>query len=469
MGKILNAYILPHPPILIPDVGKGEGLGAASTLNAVKRVAGEIKNLKPTTIIVTTPHGPVFQDFVHISVQPELSGSFERFGAAGVKLQFENNLGLTENIIKHGNAANIYCGGLDNKLASKYKVSRELDHGAGVPLYFISNEYKDFKLVHISIAFMPLIELYRFGACITKAVEESDENVVFIASGDLSHKLSDEGPYGFNISGPVFDRQLVDNIKTNRPEMLLEMDESLCENAGECGLRSFIIMMGALEKYEIKSEIYSYEGPFGVGYCVARVEPISVKSGVGTLDEIKKREKDKVDSIRNEEDVYVSLARRTLEAYVKGGKQPAADSTLPAEMLEHEAGVFVSLKKHGQLRGCIGTIFPVEKNVAEEIINNAISSGTRDPRFEPVQEHELESLVYSVDVLNKPEPIESRDELDVYRYGVIVRNGSRSGLLLPNLEGVDTVEKQVSIALQKAGISPDEKYKMERFEVIRHK
>ncbi len=168
------------------------------------------------------------------------------------------------------------------------------------------------------------------------------------------------------------------------------------------------------------------------------------------------------------QDPYVKLARMALEAYVTKGEIIKVPEGLPEEMLKQRAGVFVSIKKRGQLRGCIGTIAPTRENIAREIIQNAISSGVHDPRFYPVEPDELEELVYSVDVLKEPEPIGSMDELDVVRYGVIVRAGRRSGLLLPNLEGVDTPEQQVHIALQKAGIMPFEKYSMERFEVVRH-
>jgi AmmeMemoRadiSam system protein A len=170
------------------------------------------------------------------------------------------------------------------------------------------------------------------------------------------------------------------------------------------------------------------------------------------------------------QDPYVMLAKETLELYVRTGKRPDIhDYDLPKEMTDKKAGVFVSIKtKNGQLRGCIGTIYPYAKNIAEEIVNNAISAGTRDPRFYPVREEELSDLVYSVDVLMEPEKIESLNELDVKKYGVIVRKGFRSGLLLPDLEGVDTSEDQVRIALMKAGIGPHENYTMERFEVVRH-
>jgi len=142
---------------------------------------------------------------------------------------------------------------------------------------------------------------------------------------------------------------------------------------------------------------------------------------------------------------------------------------LSPDLINKRAGVFVSLKLDGSLRGCIGTISPTTPSLADEIIRNAISAGTEDPRFPPVTEEELSRIEYSVDVLGKAEKIDSHDELDPVRYGVIVTKGHRRGLLLPNLEGIDTVEEQVSIALRKAGISPHEDYRLERFEVVRHK
>jgi AmmeMemoRadiSam system protein A len=163
----------------------------------------------------------------------------------------------------------------------------------------------------------------------------------------------------------------------------------------------------------------------------------------------------------------VRLAKETVESYVKEGKVPMPKELTP-EMKER-AGVFVSLHKHGALRGCIGTFEPMKANVAEEIISNAISSSTRDPRFPPVSPEELPELDYSVDILNKPEPVESAEQLDAKKYGVIVESGWRRGLLLPDLEGVDSVEQQIEICRLKAGITPDEPIKLYRFEVRRYK
>ena len=246
------------------------------------------------------------------------------------------------------------------------------------------------------------------------------------------------------------------------------MDPVMVNEGGECGLRSIIIAMGSLDGYNISSQVLSYEGPFGVGYGVAMFERQDKNEKRKLVDKLYKRKQQRMEKVREKEDIYVSLARRSLESYIRTGKIIEPDADLPGEMLEEKAGVFVSIKKNGQLRGCIGTVEPVRDNIAEEIIYNAISAGVRDPRFMPVDASELDDLVYSVDVLTKPEPIDSEDELDPKRYGVIVKSGGRSGLLLPNLEGVNTVREQIEIALQKAGIRSYEHYDLERFEVIRH-
>jgi AmmeMemoRadiSam system protein A len=163
----------------------------------------------------------------------------------------------------------------------------------------------------------------------------------------------------------------------------------------------------------------------------------------------------------------VNLAKKAVEAYVKQGKILKPVKLTP-EMKEH-AGAFVSIHEGEKLRGCIGTAEPYWGNVAEEIIHNAISSAVRDPRFPPILPGELKYLSYSVDVLTSPEPIESEDKLDAKRYGVIVQAGIRQGLLLPDLEGVDTAEQQLEICRLKAGIAPDEPVKLYRFEVKRYK
>lgn len=163
----------------------------------------------------------------------------------------------------------------------------------------------------------------------------------------------------------------------------------------------------------------------------------------------------------------VKLAKDTVESYISSGST-AKPEEFVAEMKE-QAGVFVSIHKHGQLRGCIGTFEAVKDNVAEEIMANAISSATGDPRFPPVKVNELAELEYNVDILSKPEPVDGVDQLDSKKYGVIVESGLNRGLLLPDLDGVDTVDKQIEICRLKAGISFTAPITLYRFEVRRYK
>lgn len=459
---IEDAFIVPHPPLIIPEIGKGQEKKIQNTIDAYERIGKRISEIKPDTIVLTTPHSILYSDYIHISPGEGSKGNFREFGEVevGMKAEYDTELANKISILAERN--NISAGTLGEK-------KKALDHGCMIPLYFVNKYYSNYKLVRISISGLTFIEHYRFGKCIKQAAEESGKSVVFIASGDLSHMLKDEGPYGYSEDGPLFDREVTDAMKSGDFLQFLKFDEDFCHSAAECGLRSFIIMAGALDGKKVKPELLSYEGPFGVGYAVAAFEITGDDESrhfdeVYIADELKR-----VESMKKEEDEYVRLARRTLESYVTNNEKIEKTKDLKPELLNSRAGVFVSLKLDGKLRGCIGTIEPTTGCIADEIIQNAISAGTEDPRFYPVAEDELPRLVYSVDVLGKAEPIASVDDLDTKRYGVIVSKGRKRGLLLPDLEGIDNAEEQVSIALKKAGISPNENYSMERFEVIRHK
>jgi AmmeMemoRadiSam system protein A/AmmeMemoRadiSam system protein B len=462
MGEIKKAYIVPHPPLIIPEVGRGEEKAVSSTIEAYHEIGRQIKDLAPDVIIITTPHGPAYSDYIHISSEQNMKGSFKMFRAPEVALEFEAEKKLIDAIIDRAESCGIEAGG---EGAQNY----ELDHGALIPLYFISQYYRDFTVVRISISGHSLEQLYTFGNCIQKAISDYDKNVVFIASGDLSHRLKEDGPYGFAPEGPRFDEYIINAVKNSDFKKLLTIDPDFYSKAGECGLRSFVIMAGALNGLAVCSSVMSYEGPFGVGYLTAALSINGHDLSRDLISFIECKHNCEIEATRKAEDPYVLLARTSLEYYVKRGKIMEVPDYLPPEMTTQAKGVFVSIKKYGHLRGCIGTISPVKKNVAEEIIQNAVSAGTRDPRFNPVKEHELKDLVYSVDVLGDPEPVSSVGELDAKRYGVIVTSGFKRGLLLPDLEGVDTPEQQIEIALSKANIGKNEDYSIMRFEVIRHR
>jgi AmmeMemoRadiSam system protein A len=460
--SITGAFIVPHPPIILPEVGRGEEGRIQKTIDAYDEVARSIAAMKPEVIILTSPHATLYADYFHISPGKGAKGDLRKFRASGFSIEVEYDSELVRTISEEADREGIHAGTMGER-------EKGLDHGTLIPLYFINKYYTEYKLVRIGLSGLTPVEHYRFGRLIAKTVESLGRKAAFVASGDLSHKLLEEGPYGFVPEGPEFDGKVTEAIKKADFLAFLNFNQSLCDSAAECGLRSFIIMAGALDGKSVKPQLLSYEGTFGVGYGVASFLVTGEDPGRRFDKIFIKEEQERLSGIKSKEDAYVQLARISLETFVKTGQMAELPDKLPDEMLTRRAGVFVSLKKHGHLRGCIGTISPVTKSIAQEILRNAVSAGTEDPRFPEVTKAELPELVYSVDVLSEPEPIQSMDELDVKRYGVIVTNGHRRGLLLPNLETIDTPEQQVEIALEKAGIRLGQPYSMERFEVVRHK
>ncbi len=459
--SVLAAYMVPHPPMIVPQIGKGSEKQVAETIRAYQEVAAEIEKIRPETVIISSPHATLYADYFHISPGKTADGDFGRFGAPQVSFREQYDTELTKKICDLAKQKGFPAGTLGER-------DRQLDHGTMVPLYFLEQRYKNFRLVRIGLSGLSLADHYAFGQIIREAVVETGRNVVYIASGDLSHKLQEYGPYGFAPEGPEYDSRIMDVCGRGAFGELLDFEESFCDRAAECGHRSFVIMAGVLDGLAVEARRLSHEDVTGVGYGICAFRPGDASEERRFLEKWRARQAEAMKIRRGKEDAYVRLARETVEQYVRFREKPAVPEGLPAEMTERRAGVFVSIHKEGRLRGCIGTILPVRGCIAEEITDNAVSAATRDPRFDPIRPEELDKLEINVDVLTEPERIDSKDQLDVKRYGVIVSSGNRRGLLLPDLDGVDTVDEQVSIAMRKGGISPRDRITLERFEVVRH-
>ena len=206
---MLSYFLMPHPPIIIPEVGKGGEGEAIETIKACELVGERIKELDAETIVVISPHGTVFRNAVSIISSNTISGNLGRFGAREVNFDYDIDLELTNKIIEIANEENIAIVSLNEDSTTMYRVPLELDHGVMVPLYY-ADKGKKHKLVHINYGFLSPIELLKFGTIVKKAVKECNKNVVVIASGDLSHRLTKEGPYEYNPLGEVFDKKLID-------------------------------------------------------------------------------------------------------------------------------------------------------------------------------------------------------------------------------------------------------------------
>ncbi|SFO20142.1 uncharacterized protein, PH0010 family/AmmeMemoRadiSam system protein A [Pseudobutyrivibrio sp. JW11] len=459
---ILAAFMVPHPPMIVPAVGRGGKAQVQETIDAYEKVADEIAKLEPDTIIITSPHSIMYSDYFHISPGKGAKGSFARFNAPEVSFQEEYDTELVDRINEIAYDASFPAGTLGER-------DPELDHGTMVPLWFIRKKYAKGQIVRIGLSGLGLLDHYRLGQMIQEAVDEVNRKVVFVASGDLSHKLQDYGPYGFAKEGPVYDQRIMDVAGRAAFDEMFDFKEDFCEKAAECGHRSFVIMAGSLDGKAVDAHVYSHQDVTGVGYGIASFYVTGEDENRRFRDTYLAKLNAHLQDSQEPADEYVKLAKKSLESYILRGKVLDMPADLPKELVSKQAGAFVSIHKAGRLRGCIGTILPTTECVAAEIIQNAISASTRDTRFNPISPEELPDLEINVDVLSEPEPIFSPDELDVKRYGVIVSSGNRRGLLLPDLDGVDSVAQQISIARQKGGIGMDEPVQLQRFEVIRHK
>ena len=444
---ILAGYMVPHPPLIVPEVGRGGEAKIAETTRSYERIGQEIAKKAPDTIVIISPHSVMYSDYFHISPGEGAVGNFGRFGAPEVSFTEQCD---TEFVSKLESlcTCELFPAGTDGQR------DRDIDHGTMVPLYFIRKYYRGGRIIRIGLSGLSLAQHYKLGTYIRRVAEELSRNTVIVASGDLSHKLQDYGPYGFDPAGPVYDERIMEAAAKADFDAMLAFDEDFLDQAAECGHRSFVIMAGAFDGDKVKSEVLSHQDVTGVGYGICIFEPAE-----------------------SEKSAYVRLAEATIDRFVRTGKRlefpdelpEGLLNDLPEEATKERAGAFVSVHKNGDLRGCIGTIGPVQSSIAEEIISNAISAVSRDPRFDRVREDELDLLEINVDILGKPEDINGPEQLDVKRYGVIVSCGMRRGLLLPDLEGVDDVDYQIAIAMRKGGIYPDEDYRLQRFEVVRYK
>jgi aromatic ring-opening dioxygenase LigB subunit len=267
--NLVGCALMPHPPIMIPEVGKGELATIKNTVKAAEYVAHALKEHNPNTIVIITPHGPVFDDSASVSVHPRLKGSLAAFGAPEVALGFETDGLLVRHILRKAERLGVNLVELTDDMAKNYRFPLQLDHGALVPLYYLHKAGFSGQLVHISMGMMPYDEMYTFGKAVQAAIGLADEKVAVIASGDLSHRLTPQAPAGYNPRGREFDQAVVTAIANMDVKSLLTMNRDLIEQAGQCGLGPICFLMGVLGGLEVKSEVVSYEGPWGVGYAVS--------------------------------------------------------------------------------------------------------------------------------------------------------------------------------------------------------
>ncbi len=437
-SSLVFSAIAPHPPIMVPEVGRESIARVEDSIEAMAELTQRLIDSGAESVIVISPHAPLEADSFVAYQGPEVYGDFTNFSAPDAYFV----AGVDEELL-----AAIKEAAAGERYAVFTLPSHDLDHGTAVPLYFLFRNGWEGKVVTLGYSFLSNEDHLRFGACIKRAIDRVGRRVAFIASGDLSHRLKPHAPAGYNPDAHVFDEQVVDALRSNAPQKITEIDYNLRRLAGECGYRSMLVAIGASSDLPLSCEVLSYEAPFGVGYLVAQLT--NQQLATDYLDP-------------------PALARQAVETYIRDGD--VLDSRrFTRGLLTAPAPCFVSLKTlAGDLRGCIGTIEPSRDTLAQEIVANAISAATNDPRFDPVRTEELSNLRYSVDVLFPPEET-VMEELDPSVFGVIVEDesGAHRGLLLPDISGITDAKQQVEIAARKGGIGPGKPIKLWRFRVER--
>jgi AmmeMemoRadiSam system protein A/AmmeMemoRadiSam system protein B len=498
-NSLVYVGIAPHPPIMVPEVGGEMIREVRGSIDAMRELTARVVAAGAETVVIVSPHAPLEARAFVAYTDQVLQGDFARFRAPTADVSAALDSELLDALER---------AATDDGFRIARLRGEELDHGTAVPLYFLLRNGWQGRAVALGYSFLSDDEHLRFGATLRRAADSAGRRVALVASGDLSHRLRPEAPAGFHPEAHLFDEQVVESISACAPRRIAEIDPALRRLAGECGYRSMLVALGASASLDADCEVLHYEAPFGVGYLVAQLSSRGAtrdgREGAGpaesnnssdenSVDENSVDESSPVEKSASAEDensakessndvessadadelILPTLARRAVETFVREGHAPKPDEVLEDDespsVLARPAACFVSIKTAGgELRGCIGTVEPTRARLAEELIANAVSAATRDPRFPPVAESELSDLRYSVDVLHEPEPAEFAD-LDPKVYGVIVEDerGHRRGLLLPDIAGVETAGEQVRIAARKAGIGPHEPVRLQRFRVER--
>ena len=460
MSYDVLGIIAPHPPIMVEAVGGADAHATDASITAMRVAAKLLADFDPETIVIMSPHSQGFSDAFTVTTASSVSGTLSGFGAPGTGSTATGDPALAASILAA--AARHAIPAVDRSAQSRFSHD-ELDHGVLVPMHFLDPEGR-WPLLDLAFSLEAYEDHREFGLAVAEAAREIGRRVAFIASGDMSHRLLPGSNAGYSPVAHQFDDSVVALLSANDYRGLADIDPDLIEDAGECGLRSFITLGGFLDGTEHVTRVLSYEGPWGVGYMVAvSASPQALEGVAGLTPAVG----DKGGMPGDRESEPVALARRVIESWVRDRRLPMVDPG-PDPLLASRAGAFVTLHRLGALRGCIGTISATQPTLADEIAHNAVEAATSDPRFEPMTVGELADLEISVDVLGPAEQISTLEDLDPKVYGVIVSLDRRRGLLLPDLEGVDTAQEQVEIARRKAGIRPEEAVALERFKVDRY-
>lgn len=449
-GGVVCAVLMPHAPILVPDVGGQRGGAAIASCRAMRAAAACVMRHAPESLVLISPHSPRQPNAFGLWADNPLRGTFTEFSAPEVGVSLPLDQLLARSIAAAAHIRNL----------ATWAIHRcPLDHGAMVPLWFLIEAGWSGPTVILSLNNPQADGLIALGEAIAAAAAGISRRVALVASGDMSHCLTPGAPCGFHPQARRFDETFIQLVRDGDYRQIQTIAPKLRERAAEDAVDSTLIAAAAVNWQATGHEVLNYEGPFGVGYGVAILyaekTPASVANPIAS------------DVAEMDGNTLPIIARRSVAAALHGVEEdPPAPSN---DYLSKRTGVFVTIRhRHGKLRGCVGTVSPVCPNIVAETWRNARLAALQDRRFDRVTAGELDDLRFEVSVLHSPEEIASETELDPARYGVIVSAADgRRGLLLPDIQEIKTPQQQVSFARKKGWISPGEPVALQRFQVDR--
>lgn len=437
------AVLMPHAPVLVPELAGERLADEVKTVAAMRDAARRVMKHRPAALVLVSPHSPRRRRAFGVRTPERHEGSLARFNAPELAVELPNDRTMITELMTASDA----CG-----VDLWFIGDGELDHGAVVPLWFLQEAGWDGPTTIVSLNNAAEGGLEKLGKTIAKAASQRGGVVALIASGDMSHRLKPGAPCGYHPDARCFDEEFIRMVDEGNAPGLLDFDRGLRGLAGEDVVDSTVVALAAVGNDMRGHQLLSYEGPFGVGYGVAVLH----EHGAGLLEEPLAE----AAALPHVARLSVATALGLCEACCP----------VPAGITGQQAAVFVTLRTlRGELRGCVGTIAPRRAHVIEETWFNARAAAFEDRRFTPLRPHELDEILFEVSMLHSLEEVRDMEEIDPRHHGVIVSAaGSRRGLLLPGIEGVDSALQQIAIARRKGGIDMHEAVRLQRFRVDRY-
>jgi AmmeMemoRadiSam system protein A len=437
---ITCAALMCHAPIVVPEIAGSRGFACVKTTDAMERVASAIVAHEPHVVVLISPHASRLRKAWGLVDDARIGGSFAPFGKPELEVSVPGARDAVKTLSEVAKARN---------LTTATTRGNDLDHGCTVPLAFLIKAGWQGATLVVGLPSDEQDDEEAFGRALAEAARLRTERWAVLASGDMSHRLERGAPAGFHPRAAEFDRSFVSHIRNGQFQLAVHPELALRELAAEDVVQSTRVAVAAADYNPRGLHVFSYEGPFGVGYLEAILHSDRARAAG-----------------QNDADppvALVDLARIALRRAVANER-----TSLPAlpPVWQAPRAVFVTLRgPEGELRGCIGRTEPALDSLAEEIVDCAVAAATRDPRVPPVSSDELDDLTIEVSLLDPAEHIDSVDDLDPMNYGVLVIQGGHRGVLLPEVEGVDTAEEQLQIAMRKGRINAQRPYHLARFRV----